>query len=208
MFFYGLSQTFAVNATLIAHLQPLFVSVFGAYFLNERLDQDDYVGGALILLSALLITSRTLPDLLSLRIGNFGDLMVSVATLSWAIVTVPGKKLTRETSSSVITGLRFLISATIFISALFVLNELVLRSVYQILIGVLVGLGSIFYYESLKRIKANRVALVELSSPFVAAILAWYILGEIVTVMQILGAMILVTGFYMLTRDRGYAPPR
>ena len=37
MYFFGLSQTFAVNATLIAHLQPLFVSLLGFYFLKERL---------------------------------------------------------------------------------------------------------------------------------------------------------------------------
>ena len=202
MFFFGLTQTFAINATLIAHLQPLFVAVFGFYFLKERLHKHDFTGGVLIILAAILITSRTAQNLVDFKIGNFGDLMVFFATLSWAIVAIPGKQLTKETSSVTIVSFRFLIASIVFIPILFCLNQLIVNSVYQVLLGVLVGLGYIFYYEGLKRIKASQVALTELSSPFFTAVFARYFLGETVTPMQVIGALLLMFGLYVLTREK------
>ena len=202
MFFFGLTQTFAINATLIAHLQPLFVAVFGFYFLKERLHKHDFTGGVLIILAAILITSRTAENLVDFKIGNFGDLMVFFATLSWAIVAIPGKQLTKETSSVTIVSFRFLIASIVFIPILFCLNQLIVNSVYQVLLGVLVGLGYIFYYEGLKRIKASQVALTELSSPFFTAVFARYFLGETVTPMQVIGALLLMFGLYVLTREK------
>lgn len=202
LYFFGLTQTNAVNATLIAHLQPLFVATFGVYFLKERLHRHDFIGGSLIIFAAILITSRTADNLIQFKIGNFGDLMVFFAMLSWAVIAIPGKRLTRETSSVVITGYRFLIASIVFLPVLSLLNELVLTSVYQVLLGVLVGLGYIFYYEGLRRIKAGQVALTELSSPLFAAVLAWYIFGETVTPLQVVGSLILICGLYVLTREK------
>lgn len=202
MYFFGLTQTFAVNATLIAHLQPIFVTIFGYYFLKEKSYKHDYIGGILVILAALLITSRTAMNLINLRFGNFGDLMVLFATLGWAIVSIPGKHLTKETSSVVIVSFRFLIASVVFIPILSVSNQLVVNSIYQVLLGVMVGLGYIFYYEGLKRIKASQVALTELSSPFFTAFLAWYFLGEVITPMQIISAFLLISGLYILTQER------
>lgn len=200
MYFFGLTQTFAINATLIAHLQPFFVAILGFYILKERLHKHDLIGGLLIVSAAVLITSRTVDNLAQFRIGNFGDLMVFVATLSWALVAIPGKQLARETSSVAIVGYRFLIASIVLMPTLLLLNQLVVNSGYQVMLGVLVGLGYIFYYEGLKRIKASQVALTELSSPLFTAVLAWYLLGEIMAPMQMVGVLLLMSGLLILTK--------
>lgn len=202
MYFFGLSQTFAINATLIAHLQPLFVAVFGFCFLKERLRRHDFVGGVLIILAAILITSRTIYNLATFRFGNFGDLMVFFAMLSWAVVAIPGKRLTGQTSSVAIVCYRFLIASVVLVPILLCLNQFIISSIFQVLLGVLVGLGYIFYYEGLKRIKSSQVALTELTSPFFTAILAWNFLGETIVPMQMIGALLLIPGLYILTREK------
>ncbi len=202
MYFFGLSQTLAVNATLIAHLQPLFVAILGFSFLKERLHKHDLVAGVIIILAVTLITGRTAENLTNLEFGNFGDLVVLFAALSWAIVAIPGKHLTRRVSSVTIVGYRFLIASIVFIPVLLYLDQLAVKSIYQVLLGALVGIGYVFYYEGLKRIKASQVALAELSSPFFAAILAWNFLGESTTTMQITGALLLTFGLYILAQDR------
>lgn len=206
MYFFGLSQTYAINATLIAHLQPLFVSLFAFHFLQERLNRRDYIAGLLMIFAAILITSRTPDNLTNFTLGNIGDLTVFVATLSWAIVAIPGKQLTEETSSVVIVSYRFLIASLVFLPLLLGVNQFVVHSPYQVLLGVLVGLGYIFYYEGLKRMKASHVALTELSAPFFTAVFAWYILGEAVTPMQVVGALLLLAGLYLLAQERSVAP--
>ncbi len=205
MFFLGLTQTLAVNATLIAHLQPLFVAIFGFFVLKERLHKRDVAAGILAIFAVVLITGRTVDNLASLRLGNFGDLVVFFATLGWAIVAIPGKQLTKEVSSVVIVGYRFLIASIVFIPVLLYSNQLVINSIHQVLLGIVVGLGYIFYYEGLRRVKASQVALCELSSPFFAAILAWSFLGEKTTLMQISGAILLIMGLYILTQEKSIA---
>jgi len=201
IYFFGLTLTFAVNAALIAHLQPLFVSIFGFFFLKERMHKHDVIGGALIGLAVILITGRTLDNIVNFKLGNIGDLVVLLATMGWALVAIPGKRLTRHVSSATIVGYRFLVASTIFLPLLLFMNQLVIESIYQVLLGITVGLGYIFYYEGLKRIKAGQVALTELSSPFFAAILAWVLLGEYTTIIQIVGASLLMAGLVILTRE-------
>ncbi len=202
MYFLGLTQTLAVNATLIAHLQPLFVAILGFLLLKEKLHRQDLATTILIIFAVILITGRTAENLANLRLGSLGDLVVLFATFGWAIVAIPGKQLTREVNSAVIVGHRFLIASIAFIPILLYLNQLIVSSVYQVLLGVVVGLGYIFYYEGLKRLKASQVALAELSSPFFAAILAWNFLGEKTAPMQVMGAILLMLGLYILTQEK------
>jgi len=207
VYFFGLTRTFAVNAALIAHLQPLFVSILGFLFLEEKMHKHDVVGGVLIGLAVILITGRTLDNIVNLKLGNIGDFVVLLATLGWAFVAIPGKRLTKHLSSVVIVGYRFLIASLIFLPMLLFLNQLVIKSVYQVILGITVGLGYIFYYEGLKRIKAGQVAITELSSPFFAAILAWILLGEYTTMMQIIGASLFVTGLMIMSQEKSDKPP-
>jgi drug/metabolite transporter (DMT)-like permease len=201
LFFLGLTQTYAVNATLIAHLQPLFITFLSMYFLKERVKKRDALAGSLIILAAILITGRTMENLLKLNLGNYGDLLVFCATAGWAIVAIPGKQLSHEMNSLTIVSFRFLIASSIFFPVLVSLNQLVINSINQIILGVLVGLGYICYYEGLKRLSASHVALTELASPFFAAILAWFFLGELISPLQIAGAGLLFSGLYLLTKQ-------
>lgn len=199
-YFLGLSWTLAVNATLLAHLQPLFVSVLGFIFLNEKIWRNDIIGGLTIGFAAILITSRSIENLTALRFGNLGDVVVLLAALCWAMAAIPGKRLTKVAKSTLIVSFRFLVASAVFLPLLTVLNQLAIESVYQVVLGLVAGLGYIFYYEGLERVKASHVALTELSSPFFTSILAWFILGEYLTMMQIVGAVLLFSGLILLTQ--------
>jgi drug/metabolite transporter (DMT)-like permease len=133
-------------------------------------------------------------------LGNYGDLFVLCATISWAIVAIPGKRLSQELNSLTIVSFRFLIASIIFLPVLISLNQLVINSYLQVLLGILVGMGYIFYYEGLKRLTTSQVALTELASPFFAAILAWFFLGELISPLQIAGALLLFSGLSLLTK--------
>jgi len=199
-YFFGLTQTFAVNATLLAHLQPLFVSILGFFFLKERIHKYDVMGGVMIGFAVILIIGRTLDNIVNLKLGNMGDLGVLLATLGWAFVAIPGKRLTKHASSILIVAYRFLVASIFFLPLLLFLNQLAIKSIYQVLLGVIVGLGYILYDEGLKRIKACQAALTELSSLFFVTALAWIILGEYVTIIQVIGALLLIMGLTALTR--------
>jgi len=87
-----------------------------------------------------------------------------------------------------------------FVLYLMATSGISISNIYQIVIGVVAGIGTILYYEGLKRIKAVQVSGLERSTPFFAALLGFFILRETVTVMQIIGIFLLFGGIYYISK--------
>lgn len=201
LFYFALTKISVLNAVLIGHLQPIFIVLIGYFILkDEKHSKYDYAGIFIMILGALLVTTQTIQNLLILRIGTAGDLLVVGATLSWATTGVVARKYLKTMNCGVITFYRFLIAALFFSAYLLLKSEFHFGSINQIIIGIIVGVGYILYYEGLKRVKAAQAGALELSTPFFAAILGFLVLGELVTPMQIAGILILCIGVYLLSK--------
>ena len=201
MYFFALTQVPVVNAVVIGHLQPVFIVLMGYILLRgDRLNRFDYLGVLFMILSGLLVSTKTVENFMSLKFGSMGDLFVLFATVAWATTTIAARKYLREVNAGVITFYRFLVASVFFTFYLVFFSYVSVSSVYQVLVGVVVGVGTILYYEGLKRIKAAQVSAVELSTPFFAAILGFVVLGEGVTLLQIVGMFLLFVGIYYLSK--------
>ena len=201
MYFVALSQIPVINAVIIGHMQPIFIIAFGFFLLkSDALSKFDYLGIFLLIFSALLVTTRTTENLFALRLGTLGDLIVLSATIAWATSAIVMKKYLTMMDAGAITFYRFFFPSLLFISYLGLTSRLFIANIYQIYIGVIIGIGTILYYEGLKRLKAAQVSGLELSTPFFAAILAFLLLDEIPTSMQIIGIMLLVGGVYLISK--------
>jgi drug/metabolite transporter (DMT)-like permease len=201
LYLYALGEIAVVNAVLIGHMQPIFVVLIGYFLLKEdRLTRYDYLGILVMIVAGLLVTTKTPANLSALRLGAVGDLLVLVATATWATTGIAMRKYLRQLNAGVVVFYRFSIAAVIFVTYLSLTSTVVPSSVYQILLGLTVGVGTILYYEGLKRIKAAQVSALELSTPLFAALLSFLILKELVTMMQIFGIALLIVGVYFLSR--------
>lgn len=201
LFYIALTRIPVLNAVLIGHLQPIFIILIGYFILKEeKHSKYDYAGIFIMIFGALLVTTQTLQNLLVLRIGTVGDLLVVGATVSWASTGIVARKYLTAMNCGIITFYRFLIAAMFFSIYLLFKSEFQFGSVNQIIIGIIVGVGYILYYEGLKRIKAAQAGALELSTPFFAALLGFLVLGELVTPMQIAGILILCIGVYLLSK--------
>jgi drug/metabolite transporter (DMT)-like permease len=201
MYFVALSQIPVINAVIIGHMQPIFIIAFGFFLLkSDSLTTFDYLGICLLIISGLLVTTRTLENLLALRFGTLGDLIVLSATIAWATSAIVMKKYLSLMNAGVITFYRFFIPSLLFIVYLGLTSSLFIANIYQVCIGVIIGIGTILYYEGLKRLKAAQVSGLELSTPFFAAILAFFFLGELITIMQIIGIGLLFGGVYLISK--------
>jgi drug/metabolite transporter (DMT)-like permease len=95
---------------------------------------------------------------------------------------------------------RFMMAGIILTVYSLLKSSLQILNIYQILIGIVVGVGIIFYYEGLKRLKAMQVSSLELATPFFGSVLGFIALGERVTIMQIFGILIMFVGVYLLAK--------
>lgn len=201
VYFYALTRIPVLNAVLIAHMQPIFIVLIGFFFLKEdKLTKFDYISIGTMIIAGVLVTTQTLENLAAVKLGTAGDVYVLLATVAWATTAIVVRKYLRDLDAGVVTFYRYLIASAVFIVYLSLHSSLVLSNIYQILVGVIVGAGTILYYEGLKRIKAAQVGALELSTPFFAALFGFCILGERVTVMQITGIALLLVGICLLSK--------
>lgn len=201
VYFYALTRVPVLNAVLIAHLQPIFIVLIGFFFLKEdELTKFDYTGIVTMIIAGILVTTKTLENLAAVRLGTAGDVYVLLATIAWATTTIAVRKYLRKLDAGIVTFYRYLVASTVLVVYLSLRSSLVLSNIYQILVGVIVGAGTIFYYEGLRRIKAAQVGALELATPFFAAIFGFCILGERFTIMQITGIALLFIGVWLLSK--------
>ena len=200
-YFFALQTVPVVNAVLIGHLQPVFIMLMGFVWLKgDVLNRYDYLGIVCMMGSALLVTAQKPENLADLHLGTWGDLLVLAATVAWALAAVVMRRFLREVHAGIITFYRFLVASLVFLGYSSLTAGITINNVYQVLVGIVVGLGTILYYEGLKRVKAVQVAALELASPFFAVVLGFAVLHEMVTVMQAGGMGLLIVGILILGR--------
>jgi drug/metabolite transporter (DMT)-like permease len=175
---------------------------------EERLSKFDYLAIVVMMTAGVLIATRSVENLMAFRLGTYGDLVVLSATVAWSTTTIAFRKYLREMNAGVVTFYRFLFASLVFAAYLTASSGFGAVNVYQFMIGIVVGIGTILYFEGLKRNKAAQVSSLELSTPLFAAVLGFLVLGELVTQLQIVGMSLLVIGVFLLSRREEPIPYR
>ena len=201
LYFFALTKIPVINAVLVGHMQPIFIVLIGFFILREdKLTKFDYLGIFIMITAGLLVTSGTAENLSMMKLCTAGDVYELLATVAWATTAIVMRKYLKELNAGVLTFYRYLIASAVFAVYLTARRSLVISNVYQILVGVIVGVGTILYYESMKRIKAAQVSAMELSTPFFAVLFGFLVLRETVTVMQLSGIVLLLVGVCLMSK--------
>jgi drug/metabolite transporter (DMT)-like permease len=201
VYLYALSKLPIVNVTVLGHIQPIFIALLGYFILKkEKLNKIDYFGIFFMMLAGILVTTKTLQNLLSFKIGTSTDLLVVAAAVAWSFTALLARKYLHELNVGVLVFYRYLIGAIIICSYLIFTSKIEIANVYQIYIGIVIGIGIILYYESLRRLKTAQTAALELASPFFAALLGYLFFKETITSMQFFGMLLMFVGVYFLSR--------
>ena len=137
---------------------------------------------------------------MSFRLGTIGDLFVLSATIAWATTAIVTRKYVRHINTGVLSFYRFSIASVVLSIFLIANNRFFISNYYQVAVGIIIGIGTILYYESLKRIKAAQTSALELSTPVFATILAYIMLSELPSHMQLIGVGLLLLGLFFISR--------
>ena len=96
-----------------------------------------------------------------------------------------------------------MISSIVFVLFFLIVQKSPFSTYFQVLVGIVTGLGFVFYYNGLKRLKAAQASSLELVAPFFAALLGFFFLGENITLLSGLGIVLLfVGGFFLSKREK------
>jgi len=204
----GLLYTSAPKASLIIATVPVVVTIVSALLLNERTGRLGIAGIVLSLVGiTVLVTADPSFD------GTFGgslkgDLLIVGAVFSAAFYIVGARHLGRRYSAETITALQTFYGALFFAPAfLWQLPALSWTDVTVRSWGALVYLtlfatiaAFLCYNYALTKIPAPRAAVFINGIPVVTAVGAWIILGERLTLLQMVGGAIVLIAVWLANR--------
>ena len=186
---------------LLQKLQPVFAITLAAIFLKEKLTRNFFVWSGLAIIGAYFMTFGTkLPELSTGDKTAAAAVFALLAALAFSSSTVLSKRALRNVSFEMGTYLRFLFSAVImlmivgFTGDMNSVSEITTKQVVVFLIIAFTtgGLAIFLYYYGLKRITASVAAICELAFPLTAVLLEYLLRGNILDVIQWIGAGVLL----------------
>lgn len=202
LLFFGLENTTVLDSSLITLSDPLLISIAGVYFLKERISKREKIGIGI----AVLGTSLTVIEPL-IQNGNgvlrlSGNLMIITYAIVVAGTAVLAKVLLRRgIEASTMTAFSFILGFITLLPFASLTNLYSLSSIhYSYHIGVFymaVISGSLGFYlsnKAQKSIEIGEQAIFGYMYPIFAAPLAVLWLGEKITPVFIIGAIIIAMG--------------
>ena len=194
---------------LLQKLQPIFAIALAGVILKEKITK------RFIILAFAAIVGGYLVTFGSSSINDWDDktiiaaLLALLAAFSWGSSTVLGKHALNRLSFTTVTSLRLAITASVTAFVLIsagqydAINNMTLSHWGSIVLIVLStgSLALFFYYYGLNKLPASHATLYELFWPLSAVGLDWFIRGNILSLPQCVGAILLLGAIIILTRE-------
>ena len=198
-YFVGLKTTTAGNASIISLTEVLFAVIILRYWQNERLSSNQMLGAGIMVVGAFMVL---LTDTFSVKSG---DLFILLAAAIAPFGNKYAKASLKYVSSYTVMFIRSAISGFILLLMSFFLEGLVSislgfkASIFLFINGaLLLGVSKIMWLEGIRRMSVSKATSFLPIIPGFTLIFAYYILGEIPTVYQVMGLGVITIGFFLL----------
>ncbi|MDN7245415.1 DMT family transporter [Planococcus shenhongbingii] len=210
--FLALENTSATNIGLISTLNMISIAVFSAILLKEKIRPLQTAAMGLLLSGVILVLTKGQADLLFSMQFNKGDLYMLAAVAVWGIYSVCSKWAMASTSPMMATlysgvfGVAFLLP---FNMAAFTVTNINAPFVYSILYTGVIStvLCFVLWNIGVNKLGATTSGLFLNFNPIFTAILAFFILGEKMMGVQLLGSALVILGCYFFSYFKTQALP-
>lgn len=207
LLYQALRFTSPLNASLVNALNPAVIAIFSVILLKERLSKLNLLGFMISLFGVLLIlTKGQLLQIFSIQY-NPGDLLMVAAILVWTFYSILGRKIPHIpaiSSTAVSVGMGLII---MFPFAMYSWNPIVgLSSTAMIGIlymGLFPTVGSFLLWNlAVRSIGPSRCGVfLNLITVFTA--IASIMMGETISMIQVMGGLSVFAGVYLTNRRGG-----
>lgn len=195
----GIMLSNAAMPTLVGNLAPLWVGIGAFFFFKERQNSKFWIGLLIALtgVTFLMVQDLYQPDGIfkGLTLGLFAGMFYA----AFMLLTQIGRKFLNTISYLFISSL-----ATSIFLGIFVLVQGIEFTGYApkawilfVIMGVMIQAGAWFLINFAQGyLPASLVSATLLAQPVLAAVIAFLMLGEKLTLWQIIGGIVVVTGIY------------
>jgi drug/metabolite transporter (DMT)-like permease len=213
---FGLLYTTAVHTGWIVAIMPIFITVVARFYLGEAITLRKIGGIVLGFLGIFLVISKGVFSLSIFRFGStFGDSLILISALTWTAFTVGGRGfLSRSSPLAAITPMMIVGCLITFPftwlkwewNLLFHLSTAAWMGI--LFLGVFCsGLAYLFWYSALEKKDSSVVGMYLYLEPFVTLIGAYFLLGEEIQWITLMGGGMILLGVYLATRKSSSHSP-
>ncbi len=205
---YGIRYTNAIDASILVSLSPVFIGIISWIFMHENLKPVTGVGLLLAFAGSILVISDGRFSLHQLEARMWGNILILLTAVSWAIYSVFGKKLLLKYKSitlitwTTLIGTLFLVPFSLFeipnaknlsLDWFGWLNMLYLGGAASVY-------GYLSWYRALTRLPSVTVGSYLYLRPLLTGIIATLLLHEKISLMLMLGGSLILIGTYLSTK--------
>ena len=201
-FFKSIQVATVAIGLLIFSTFPVFVTFLEPYFFKEKIKIQDIVIAIITLLGVLLVVPK-------FQIGNNlteGVLWGILSSFTYAILSMLNRKYVKEYSSVVIAFYEQFIATFVLIPFLFLIKPTFksMDIVLLILLGVVfTAISHSLFINGLKNVKTQTAGIISSLEPVYGIIFALLIIGEVPTLREVLGGIIILgTAFYTTIKSQ------
>jgi len=210
LFIHGLNWTTASKTSIVMAMTPVFVALLSTGLKYEKIHWAGWVGIAISFIGFYFVITN--------QVGTFrfswqslrGDLFIFAGNFFWAVYTVFSKPLLEKISPLKLTSVTLAVGTFFFLpfAAKDVIqlnwNDLSMQAWAALFFSAVfaIAICYVIWYASVKRVGNSKTAVYGYITPVFTVIFAYFFLSEVLTLLQIVGGLIIITGVY-LTRS-GY----
>ncbi|MDD3313981.1 MAG: EamA family transporter [Syntrophaceticus sp.] len=204
----GLRYAGVTDAAIFIAMSPVFIALLSWVFLKEKISSLQIVGVFIAFAGSVLVaTDGSFNGFGVDKIRLYGDLLVLLSSLAWAVFSITLKKLlirypaTTIMTYSVFVGTVFLIPFSLleYPFDLSVVNAAGWLNI--IYLGLLASaMGNLIWNTALGKVSAVTAGTYLYLSPVVAAVVSLIFLNEIPTIYTIVGGLIILLGTFFASK--------
>jgi len=206
----GLQTSQAGTTAWIVATTPIFMALLGWLILKEGLGWIKSLGILLAFLGVLLVVSEG--NLGSVSIGRFGapgDILILISAVNWAVFSALSRRGLKQYPASLmmfyVMALGWFFTSLLFLTtkAPSEIQNLTLNGWAGVaFLGIFCsGLAYIAWYDALKALTTAQTGVFLYIEPLVAVVVAFFILGEGITVASLVGGGIILFGVWLVNRN-------
>jgi len=206
----GLQTAAATTTAWIVATIPVFTALLGWLMLKEKLGPIQIGGMILAAIGVILIVGKgNLGSLFSGAFGTFGDFLILISSVNWAIFSVLSRH-GLETHPATRMMFYVMVFGWLFANLWLFgfgpgLSEIPRLSAAGwggiLILGFLgSGVAYIAWYDALKALPASQLSVFINVEPLVTTIMAAFILSESITLFSVLGAGMILIGVYLVNQ--------
>ena len=209
-FFSSLKYTSVINTGIIHAFSPVLTGVIAAIFIKERLSKKNYFGIFLAFSGVLiLITKGDVQTLFDLSF-NFGDILMLLAVLSWAIYSLIVKEMSKRYNSftlifyATLSGVIMLLFLALSEGGITQVQNISLRSIMSIVyMGIFAsGIGYLLYNYSIKELGPTKTSSIVYSiATILVTVFSFVFFKETVTFSMIVSAIFIISGLHAMLSE-------